>query len=107
MSHLAQPEESVNSFPCSDDQDNFPGNVFLSPDFVKHYGGAWIWPFPKPAPSPGDIRSALLNAAVYVDDALDAQIEGDDAKLLNAVEVLRSIADVVIGQMRKPSVTLQ
>jgi hypothetical protein len=60
---------------------------FLSPDFVKPYGAdAWRY-FPRPTMGPGDLRASLLHAADYLDASLDAQIEGDDAMVRDALEV--------------------
>jgi hypothetical protein len=44
-------------------------------------------------------RAPMLHAAAYLDDALDAQIEGDDDGVRSALEVLRGIVAVVLGQL--------
>jgi hypothetical protein len=57
--------------------------------------------------APGDLRAAMLNAETYLSDALDAQCEADDARLVNAIEVALGLLTVALAAMRKPSVTLQ
>jgi hypothetical protein len=87
----------VNSFPCSG------GDYFLSREFLAPYGDDFVHyfePHRRPPMGPGDLRAAMLNAATYVDDALDAQCEADDAKLVNAVEVAIGFLTVALGQMR-------
>jgi hypothetical protein len=74
-------------------------DFFTSAEFLKPYGDAWVWAFPRPPMSQADVRGALLTAAEYVDEALDAQIEGNGAAMRSAVEVARSILAVVLGQV--------
>jgi hypothetical protein len=47
----------------------------------------------------GDLRAAMLNAATYLDDGLDAQIAGDAPAVRDALEVARAMVDVAIGQL--------
>jgi hypothetical protein len=94
----------VNVFPC------FQATSFIhvpgadtSPWFDVN-PAAFIYFAPKPEPmSPGDLRASLLHAAEYLDASLDAMIEGDDGGVVDALEVLRGIVAVVLGQMRAPS----
>jgi hypothetical protein len=88
-------------------QDNvpadFPGNVFLNPDFVRHYRGPWIWPFPRPPMAKADIYGATLQADTYSEAARDALRAGDDAAVLNALEVQAGVIAVVIERLRGSS----
>jgi hypothetical protein len=59
-------------------------------------------PEPQRAPlGPGDLR-ALLHGAEYLDVALDAQIDGDEAELVRNLETVRGLVAVVISQLQKP-----
>jgi hypothetical protein len=77
---------------------------FLSERFLRPYyrGSAWAYPFPPPM-AKADMRAAMLQGAGYLDAALDAQIEGDDGKLVNALEVVAGFVAVVLGQLHAPS----
>jgi hypothetical protein len=83
--------------------DDFPGDRFLSPDFVKHYRGPWCWPFPKPAMASADLRAAMLHAADCLDASLDAQVDGDEAELLRNLETVNGCVAVVIDRLRGSS----
>jgi hypothetical protein len=105
---MPRPHEAVSAPPpsrgtVSPSTDDFPGNVFLTPDFVRHYRGPWCWPFPQPPMAPGDLRASLLRGVEYLDGALDSQIDADAAALLNNLEVLHGLVAVVIAQLRTPS----
>lgn len=72
----------------------------------------FIYFAPKPEPmAAGDLRASLLHAADYLDEALDSQLDGDHDALRHNLAVLRSIVDVVAGQLDGASseyaVTLQ
>jgi hypothetical protein len=49
--------------------------------------------------SKADIYASLLNASEYADAAMTAMRGGDDAGVRDALEVVRSIAAVVIDQL--------
>jgi hypothetical protein len=90
-------EIAVNTIACAG------AEYFLSEKFLRpSYGDAWTW-FARPPMATGDLRASLLHAADYLDQALDAQIEGDDCGVVDALEVLRSIVAVVLGQISAPS----
>jgi hypothetical protein len=95
--HYRENVSPVNSKPCSG------ADYFCSPAFVRHYPDAWRW-YPaevvQPPMAPGEIRASLLHGEEYLSDALDAHLEGDDARLVNAIEVLSAIVAVVAGQLR-------
>jgi hypothetical protein len=77
--------------------------LFLLARFRKALSRRWVWPFPKPPMSPGEIRAAMLNAVAYLDGALDAQIEADAAAVRDALEVARAMVDVALSQLHAPS----
>jgi hypothetical protein len=94
----------------AEDTESDLSQYFLSPEFLRPYrGDGWVWPFPaaRPAMAIGDLRGALLHAETYLDASLDAMIEGEDAAMLEALEVLAGFVAVALGQVRKPSATLQ
>jgi hypothetical protein len=58
----------------------------------------------RPPMAPGDRRAALLNAEAYLDAALDAQVEGDDAGVRDALEVALASIQVALGSSSEHSV---
>jgi hypothetical protein len=60
-------------------------------------------PEPRSTPlSPAEqatLRATLLHADTYLDAALEAQIESENADVLDALTVLRGIVDVAIKQV--------
>jgi hypothetical protein len=80
-------------------------DYFLSREFLQPYGDdffAYFAPY-RPAAASAKVRGALLQAETYLADALDAQISGDDAKLVNALEVAAGLLAVALGAVRKSS----
>jgi hypothetical protein len=81
-------------------------DYFLSREFLQPYGDdffAYFAPYRRPAAASAKVRGALLQAETYLADALDAQISGDDAKLVNALEVAAGLLAVALGAVRKSS----
>ena len=88
----------------------------LSASYIRFPGDdgpPWSY-IPPTAPEPrqptlsrGDLRASLLHGAEYLDAALDAQIEGDPAALLDALTVLLAIVQVAIDQISSTKYLLE
>jgi hypothetical protein len=81
-------------------------DFFLSPEFLAPYGGsAWVW-FPtapeprRPPMAKADIYFTTLHADAYSEAARDALRAGDDAAVLDALEVQAGFLAALIGQLR-------
>jgi len=83
-----------------------------SDSYIKFRGAPepFVWFAPTPPPEPrrppiarGELYAAALQLDEYSEAAREALRAGDDAGVRHALEVLRSIVEVVIGQLRGSS----